>query len=84
MKINTRRCITRLLTCICNSVGEPLWTAVLHSVSKLLLNGLFIAYCIYSIIRIIKSSETTMVMSKPVTRVRVPGMLWVLNNQLIT
>lgn len=57
-----------------NSAGEPLWTAVLHSVSKIICTGLFIAYCIYSVIQINESSETTMVMSTPVTRVRVPGM----------
>ncbi|KAI7885888.1 hypothetical protein K492DRAFT_203691 [Lichtheimia hyalospora FSU 10163] len=77
------------LTAITNSMismiwdrraGEPLWAAILHSVSKLLLSGLFIAYCIYSIIRIIKSSETTMVMSKPVARVRVPDIRFCFDN----
>ncbi|KAI7886969.1 hypothetical protein K492DRAFT_202912 [Lichtheimia hyalospora FSU 10163] len=61
-------------------VGEPLWTAVLHSVSKVILTGLFLAYCVYSIIQIVNSSETTMVLITPVTKVRVPDIRFCVDN----
>ncbi|KAJ8661977.1 hypothetical protein O0I10_002308 [Lichtheimia ornata] len=60
--------------------GEPLWTAILHSVSKLILTGLFIAYCVYSIIQIVQSSETTVTMSTPVNQVRLPDIRFCFDN----